>query len=146
MAVKRAQTTSTSTKGEELGLALAELYYRARREYEIDLTHRAIRVLQFISHHEKAPGLDEITKFLGSAPSTASELIKRLQNKGLVVRRRSSQDERTIEIELTGSGRAALTEHTSLNPRKLQNGLQALGDLEQEYLIGFIKKVTEAIR
>ena len=56
-------------RAEGMGMALAELYYRARRDYETDLTHRAIRVLQFISHHDRAPRLDEITAYLGSAPA-----------------------------------------------------------------------------
>ena len=126
-------------------MALAELYYRARRDYETDLTHRAIRVLQFISHHDRAPRLDEITAYLGRAPSTASELIKRLQNKGLVVRNRAKRDERTIEIELTEAGKVALAEHTTLDPRKLRDGLKALDDFEQDALVKSIRKITEAI-
>ena len=145
MAEKRSQNNPMIERAEGLGMAMAELYYRARRDYETDLTHRAIRVLQFISHHDRAPRLDEITADLGSAPSTASELIKRLQNKGLVVRNRAKRDERTIEIELTEAGKVALAEHTTLDPRKLRDGLKALDDFEQDALVKSIRKITEAI-
>ena len=99
----------------------------------------------FISPHHRAPRLNEITAYLGSAPSTASELIKRLQNKGLVVRNRAKRDERTIEIELTEAGRVALAEHTTLDPRKLRDGLKALDDFEQDALVKSIREITEAI-
>ena len=49
MAEKRSQNNPMIERAEGLGMALAELYYRARRDYETDLTHRAIRVLQFLS-------------------------------------------------------------------------------------------------
>ena len=86
LAEKRSRNNPMIDRAEGLGMTLAELYYRACRDYETDLTHRAIGVLQFISHHDQAPRLDEITAYFGSAPSTASDLIKRLQNRCLVVR------------------------------------------------------------
>ena len=50
-----------------------------------------------------------------------------------------------IEIELTEAGRVALAEHTTLDPRKLRDGLKALDDFEQDALVKSIRKVTEAI-
>ena len=145
MAEKRSQNNPMIERAEGLGMGLADLYYRARRDYETDLTHRAIRVLQFISHHDRAPGLDEITAYLGSAPSTASELIKRLQNNGLVVSNRAKRDERTIEVELTQAVKVALAGHKTHDPRKLRDSLKALDDFEQDALVRSIRKITEAI-
>ena len=145
MAEKRSQSNLMIGRAEGLGMPSAELYYRARKDYETDLTHRAIRVFRFISHYDRAPRLDEITAYLGSAPNTASELIKRLQNKGLVVRNRAKRDERTIEIELTEAGKVALTKHSTLDPRKLRDGFTELDDFEQDVLVKSIRKITEAI-
>ena len=126
-------------------MTLAELYYRAHRDYETDLTHCAIRVLQFISYRGRVPRLDKITAYFGSAPSIASGLIKRLQDRGLVVRNRAKGDERSIEIELTDAAKVALAEHTTLDPRKLRDGLKALDDFEQDALVKSIRNTTEAI-
>lgn len=128
-----------------LGDALAKLYYVARREYRIDLTHRAIRVLQFISYRAEPPRLDDVREYLGCAPSTASELIKRLQNKGLLLRTRSINDERAIAIELTDAGRETVAEHTSLNPEKLKAGIAALTLDERSALVRSLETVTRAL-
>lgn len=77
--------------------------------------------------------------------STATELIKRLQTKKVLTRERSKLDERTIEIRLTAAGEAALTEHTSLDPRKLSDGLNALTAQERETLIASVEKMTRAL-
>ena len=132
-------------RAEGLGITLAELYYRAHRDYETDLTHCAIRVLQFISHRGRVPRLDKITAYFGSAPSITSGLIKRLQDRGLVVRNRAKGDERSIEIELTDAAKVALAEHTTLDPRKLRDGVKAIDDFEQDALVKSIRKITEAV-
>ena len=128
-----------------LGDALAKLYYVARREYRIDLTHRAIRVLQFISYRAEPPRLDDVREYLGCAPSTASELVKRLQNKGLLLRTRSTSDERAIAIELTDAGRETVAEHTSLNPKKLKAGISALTADERSALVQSLETVTRTL-
>lgn len=128
-----------------LGEALTKLYSVARREYRIDLTHRAIRVLQFVSHRPEPPRLDEVRKHLGCAPSTASELIKRLQKRGLLTRARAEGDERAIAIELTDLGRETLEEHTSLDPEKLGVGIAKLTPEEQSSLVQSLETVVRAL-
>ena len=128
-----------------LGDALATLYYVARREYRIDLTHRQIRVLQFIDQRPEPPRLDEVRAYLGCAPSTASELIKRLQKKGLLIRARAADDERAIAIGLTDTGRETVAEHTSLDPEKLKRGIATLTTEEQSVLVQSLEAVTDAL-
>lgn len=129
----------------ELEDALASLYFAARREYAIDLSHRAIRVLQLVAFSEAPPRIDDVARFLGCAASTASELVKRLQNRGLVVRRRSDRDERVVRLELTDAGQAALTEHTSLDPTKLEVGLGSLPGSDQRELVRLVGALSEAL-
>ena len=69
-----------------LSAILARLYFDARRDYSIDLSHRAIRVLQLAAFRGDPPRIDDVARQLGCATSTASELVKRLQSKGLLVR------------------------------------------------------------
>ena len=132
--------------GEKLAKLLASLYYEARRDYGFDLTHRAIRVLQFISFAKQTPCIDEVARFLGSAASTASELMTRMQKKGFVRRRRAEDDERVVRLELTDSGREALAEHTSVDPERLARGLRSLTPREQDELTRILGRVIEEIR
>ena len=129
----------------ELETSLASLYFAARRDYAIDLTHRAIRVLQLVAFSEDPPRIDDVARFLGCATSTASELVKRLQGKGLIVRRRSDSDERVVRLALTEAGQTALTEHTSLDPLKLEAGLGALPASDQKELVRLVGALTGAL-
>lgn len=138
--------TGRKQRARELGDALASLYFVARRDYGIDLSHHAIRVLQLVAFGEKAPRIDDVARVLGRAASTASELVKRLQNKGLLVRRRTDKDERVVRLELTAAGRTALTEHTSCDPQKLEAGLAALPAAEQRELVRLIKGLSDAVQ
>jgi MarR family transcriptional regulator, organic hydroperoxide resistance regulator len=143
VSTNRSKTKPPVPAEARLGDALARLYYVARRDYQTDLTHRAIRVLQFISYRPEPPGLDAVRAYLDCAPSTASELLKRLQKKGLLTRTRSTSDERAIAIELTAAGEKAVTEHTSLDPSKLKSGIADLGTDEQSTLIQAVEKVIQ---
>jgi DNA-binding MarR family transcriptional regulator len=145
----RQQSSSKTTRGQQrvskLCETLAVLYFVARREYSIDLTHRAIRVLQLAAYRDDPPRIDDVARFLGCALSTASELVKRLQVKGLLVRRRSTIDERVVELGLTKKGRTALTEHTSLDPSKLELGLGLLNAADQKSLVRLIEQMTQGL-
>lgn len=129
----------------ELEKDLALLYFVARRAYAIDLTHRAIRVLQLVAFSVEPPRIDDVARYLGCATSTASELVKRLQAKGLVVRRRSGQDERVVHLALTDVGQTALTEHTSLDPQKLESGLRSLSASDRRELVRLVSALTDAV-
>jgi DNA-binding MarR family transcriptional regulator len=129
----------------QLSAILARLYFDARRDYSIDLSHRAIRVLQLAAFGSDPPRIDHVARQLGCATSTASELVKRLQSKGLLVRRRSDKDERVVELYLTDEGETALLEHTTLDIEKLKRGLSTLSAGEQDELIRLAGKMTEGI-
>lgn len=50
--------------------------------------------------------LNDLAAELALEPATASPLVKRLEAEGLIVRQRSSEDERRLDISLTATGRA----------------------------------------
>ena len=129
----------------EFADVLAALYFAARRDYEIDLSHRAVRVLQLVAFSEAPPRIDDVARFLDCAASTASELVKRLQGKGLIARRRSDADERVVCLALTDAGRSALAEHTSLDPVKLRAGLRSLPASDQEALVRLLGELTRGL-
>ena len=75
---------------------------------ELDgLTSRQFIVLAAISAREGASQTD-ITEMTGVDRSTLTDLIARLQGKGMVARNRSQHDARSYEVRLTAAGRKAL--------------------------------------
>ena len=137
---------SPDERAGQLAELLARIYYDARRDYSIDLSHRAIRVLQLCAYGSEPPRIDGVANQLGCAVSTASELVKRLQGKGLVVRQRSQKDERVVELHLTERGKSTLLEHTTLDGTKLTRALASLSATEQAELIRLTGEMMQALR
>jgi len=146
MTDRRAPATADAQDGRvaRLSAALTRLHYAARRTYSTDLSHQSIRALQFLAMSQSPPCVDDVARHLGAAASTASELLKRLQRKGLAERTRSAADERVVEVRLTEAGRAALDEHTSMDPAKLRDLLGRLSDADQATLAALVDRLTDA--
>lgn len=71
----------------------------------LGLTHPQYLVM--LALWERAPRtLNDLAVDLALEPATASPLVKRLEAEGLVIRQRSSEDERRLEITLTAAGAA----------------------------------------
>lgn len=71
----------------------------------LGLTHPQYLVM--LALWERSPRtLNDLAAELALDPATASPLVKRLEKEGLIARERSSEDERRLDIRLTGAGRA----------------------------------------
>ena len=71
----------------------------------LGLTHPQYLVM--LALWEESPrSLGDLAAALAMEPATASPLVKRLEADGLIERRRSSADERRLDIALTPAGQA----------------------------------------
>jgi DNA-binding MarR family transcriptional regulator len=87
-----------------------------------------------------APG--DLARELSIHPSTASNLLARLEELKLVQRRRAEIDHRRVHLYLTAKGQAVL----SKAPRPLKGVLQqALQDLPPASLAGLRKRLAELV-
>lgn len=109
------------------------IYFYLRHEYEENLSHQAIRILQMISRKE-AQTISNIAAKLHLSHNTASEHIKRLIQKEFVVKERSKQDERVVIVKLTEIGQQALAAHTLLDEAKLKQIGEKLSKEEKELI------------
>lgn len=83
----------------------------------LGLTHPQYLVM--LALWERSPRtLNDLAADLALEPATASPLVKRLETDGLVVRQRSAEDERRLEITLTDAG-AALRDRAVDVPRQV---------------------------
>jgi len=109
------------------------IYYHLRYEYEDNLSHQAIRILQIISR-ETETTIGKVASELGLSHNTASEHVKRLIQKRFVIKERNKQDERVVNLTLTTEGKEALTKHTLLDEEKLKI-LESQFSKEEQQLI-----------
>lgn len=93
-------------------------------------------VLTVISQH---PGITqkEMGEILGIQPASVSELLMKLERKGLVLREKDEQDRRSIKVQLTEDGQKLLTEPDG----EVSDPFQALSAEEQEQLRSLLEKL-----
>lgn len=139
-------TEDARAHAEALAKLLTDIAYFARQPYDSDLSHQSIRALQFIHRAKAPPRIDEIAGLLGTAASTASELAKRLERKGLLTRQRSTTDERVVEIRLTPAGDAALANHTSSDCAKLATALARLPPAKRQGLLDAMADLSNGLQ
>jgi len=90
------------------------------------------------SHPGLSPG--ELARELAIHPSTASNLLGRLDQLGLVERRRTSKDHRRVQLYLTESGETVMQRA----PRPLKGVLQqALADMTPDNLATLYRRLED---
>ncbi len=91
--------------------------------------------------HEE-PGIDQVSlaKRIGFDSSTTALVASKLAAKGLLERNPSQRDRRLLELELTDSGRVALTGLLDGVHAMRERLLSALNETEQEQFMQLLRK------
>ena len=100
-------------------------------------------------HHVPSDGgvqLNHIAWHLALPKSTASALVKDLERRGFVTRRRDPRDERRLAVTLTSKGRERVQADSVLDIRGLQAALADLSPDERRALVEAIEELAEAAR
>ncbi len=119
----------------------AELYSRTRYPYVVDLSHQAVRALYFIGNSATPPRVDDLRRHLDKSTANTSDIVSRLKGRGLVKKRRSSEDERIVLLELSEEGREVLRQHTWLDPQQLGPLVGKLSASERTTLVALLEKL-----
>ncbi len=92
---------------------------KAYKQYldELNLTYTQYITMMVMWEHKELR-VKEVGKFLYLDSSTLTPLLKRLEEKGYVIRQRSPEDERDLIVKITESGEA-LKEQAVTIPEKL---------------------------
>ncbi|WP_372461890.1 MarR family winged helix-turn-helix transcriptional regulator [Antribacter soli] len=95
----------------------------------IGLTHPQYLVM--LALWEESPrSVKQLSAVLQLDPGTLSPLLKRLEAAGLVTRRRDPRDERSLAVELTGSGRDLRAQALKVPPAVVERLGMSLAELE----------------
>ncbi len=99
--------------------ACAKEIVKAYKPYldELDLTYTQYITMMVLWEHEKLR-VKEVGEYLYLDSSTLTPLLKRLEEKGYVTRRRSAEDERDLIVTITDAGKA-LREKALTVPQRL---------------------------
>ncbi|HEX9991778.1 MAG TPA: MarR family winged helix-turn-helix transcriptional regulator [Acidimicrobiales bacterium] len=123
--------------------AYTRLWAVLHRPDDPDLTQHEREVL----HHVPASGgvpLGDLAHHLALPKSTASVLVKDLERRGFLRRRRDPADERRLAIVLTPKGRRRVEADRVLDPDGLGAALAALPPSRRELLLALMERVAAA--
>lgn len=113
------------------------------RSDDPDLSQHERQLLYHIPP-EGGVALSAVAAHLALPKSTASVLVKDLERRGFLRRRRDPADERRLAIVLTPKGRRRLAGDTVLRPDDLAAALDALPAASRQQLIALLGQVAAA--
>ena len=130
---------------QQLNELYMNIYHRLRFTYQDKLTHQAVRILQTIRMEEEVH-VSRIAAALGVSHNTASEHVKRLIQKGYILKQRDTADERKVYLQLTERGTTSVKQHTELDEEKLGIVMQSLSQEDQETIVAGFRLLEEQAR
>lgn len=108
---------------------------------ESDLNASQLLVLQHISHTNKALPSD-IARSVDLKQATVTVLVNKLEDAGLVTRRRDDKDRRRVWVELTDAGQVTLTQSPDLLQNRFEHAFDNLEEWEQAMIISALERIA----
>jgi DNA-binding MarR family transcriptional regulator len=110
-----------------------------------DLTPRQLAVLVTVAQNEglSQTGLVERT---GIDRSTLADVVRRMQKKGLLQRRRTKEDARAYAVKLTEEGRRVLRSAEPVAKRVDERVLEALPSRQREQFIEDLRTIVNTLQ
>lgn len=124
-------------------LKIAETEIRVAHK-ELNFQPADIQSLRFLSEHPSSK-LSDLGAHLGVVPTTASSIVDRLVDRGLVARRRPESDRRSIALSLTAQGRDAFGRLEEEEIATMRIMLDALPEAERETFVRQMTRIAEKV-
>lgn len=84
----------------------------------------------------------ELTERIGVQPGSASEVISKLEDAGLIIRTQSTTDRRTTDIQLTEAGKIQAEEAVQQRKERHQEMFSCLSTEEKEIFLSLLERVN----
>jgi DNA-binding MarR family transcriptional regulator len=109
-----------------------------------ELTASQLLLMQHVARTGKALP-SAIARAIDLKQATVTVLVNKLEDAGLVTRRRDTEDRRRVWIELTEPGRAALESSPDLLQNRFERGFKRLDEWEQAMIIATLERVASIL-
>jgi DNA-binding MarR family transcriptional regulator len=116
----------------------------SRLWHENDLTLVQLRVLRKLARQERSLG--ELGAELALSPTSITRLIDRLEERGLVARKRSLEDRRRVEAVLMPAGRNLVSAVRFLEGSELKEAADAMPAADRSRIAGALRDFVAAVR
>lgn len=127
--------------GEELYNLLADLLNRKMNRTVLDSIRGEYGVLRYLVYVQDNVSAGILTEQLHVVPGRMTDILKSLESKGLIERRRDDEDRRKVNVCITEEGRTQAKEVRAHISQEYQGMFQILGKKDTEELIRLLKIV-----
>jgi DNA-binding MarR family transcriptional regulator len=118
---------------------------RSADEPSLEISREEIRAMIILDSGQRII-MSNLAEALGVPLSTATHTVDRLVAKGLVVRNRSEQDRRVVEVEMSDYGRKLQASHTGQRRAMARSWLEPLSGSEREVFLQLMDKITLLVK
>ena len=137
--------TSAEALLNELGSVLAsEKSAFAARCHERSISMAHVLVMFFIDRAGPMP-MTRVAELIGSGLPTATGLVNRMVERGLVRREHDTRDRRVVLVSLTEAGAAEVRELHEARQRRMATAIAQLSGPEQDSLLVGIRSLRSAL-
>jgi len=85
----------------------------------------------------------ELAKHVSLSQATVTDVVKRLEMRGLLERIRDTEDKRKMKLTATGEGKSLVRESVPLLQERFQSRLSELKEWEQTQLLASLQRIAE---
>lgn len=137
--------TMTNPPSDTFGFLIHDVARLMRRNFNrrvqcIGLTQEQCRVVLHLSRNEGIQQVD-LAELLEIKPITLARLLDKLQESGLIERRRNSDDRRAFRLHLTTSAHALLQEILALGSAAREDANNGLPQSELDHLFRLLSTI-----
>lgn len=118
------------------------------RPSEMMMLHSILRCLSKEQENNSAPvgvTISELSDFTDQTPSSVSQIIKALEEKGLVQRMISPADRRLVYVNLSERGNDMMCETMRVFSDRIEKIIDALGEEDADQLITLLEKLSKLL-
>lgn len=137
---QRAAHYQAADINDKLIINMRDLNHIMRLLYEGKSSQKRILI---ILNEVKSITQRDLTRRLGIQPGSASEVLSKLENRGLVVRTASKTDRRTTNITLTSQGTQLAVEAVKQRNQRHLEMFSCLSEKEKNQLLSLLEKINE---
>ena len=129
----------------ELGpLVAGERAAFASRCHERGISMAHVFLMSMIDKHGALP-MTRVAELLGSGLPTATGLVSRMEERGMVRRDHDTRDRRVVLVSLTDAGAAEVRELHEARQRRMTAAIAQLSATEQAGLLASIRSLRSAL-
>lgn len=107
-----------------------------------DISYNDMHIIEAVGIEEPR-NMKTVAKLMSVTTGTLTKAVDALCSKGYVIRKRSTEDKRVVQLRLTDKGKSAFYHHEQFHRQMIKNISQEMTERETEVLIFALAKMVD---